>query len=107
MIRINDDWVIEADGSESSKCYLLKKDMHKDIVDGDTGKKAKSMKIVGYYTKIENAVSDVAERVFMEKVQSGDMGLKTACDEFRQIRNDIENIVKGNTNDHSVDPGPH
>lgn len=90
MIRINADWVIDADDFN----YILKRDLHKKgKPKKDSDEEIDLYKVAGYFSTLESALERVGEEMFRDVVKDGENSLVRACTAIREARDTWKSLV--------------
>lgn len=89
MIKVNEDYFIEAD----EKCYTLKLATHKQGKNGN-----ELYNTIGYYKTLESALSGAVEHANRQKLKA-DVSLLEAITIVRDGRKQLEDLLKKVLND--------
>lgn len=91
MIRINDDYVINA----NDDCYMLQQDMHTTYKD-KKGVECKKYKTIGYYTTLCKALEGAKELFARKLISANEMDVAQA---WRKVQNISEQFERMKNND--------
>lgn len=89
MIKINDNYYIEVDGSPV--CYTIKRRWMSQPKDGGEPKERSA--VVGYYGTVEAALSAMIDQVVADDLSDGVYSLTEAIDRIKASRDELRQLI--------------
>lgn len=95
MIRINDNYFIEVDGSPV--CYTIKRRWMSQPKDG--GEQKERSAVVGYYRTVEAALAAMVDQIVADDLSQGVYSLAEAIDRIKASRDELRRLIESRCDD--------